>query len=78
MDKSVNGRVRILGYHPISSIQRNYVNFAEDDTEFGIRVIVVNSLFCHKRSIGMWTDIWEEEKKGTSGESKWAKGKNVG
>lgn len=78
MDKSVDGRVRILGYHPISSLQRNYVNFAEDDTEFGIGVSVVNSLFYHKRSIGMWTEIWEEEKKGASGDSKWAKGKSDG
>jgi len=77
MDKSV-GRVRILGYYPISSIQRNYVNFAEDDTEFGIVVIVVDSLFHNKRTIGMWTEIWEEEKKGASGESKWSKGKNDG
>ena len=64
MDKSVDVRVKILGYYPISSIQRNYVNFAEDDTEFGIGVIVINSLFNNKRSIGVWTEIWEEEKKG--------------
>ena len=54
------------------------MNFAEDDTDFGIVVIVVGSLFHNKRTIGMWTEIWEEEEKGASGESKWSKGKNDG
>lgn len=64
MDKCVDGRVRLLGYYPISSAQSSSVNFAEDNTEVGTVAIVLNSLFYDKRSTGMWTGIWEEERKG--------------